>query len=29
MEDCDNKLNAFRSAYGDVATLYFPWHPDD
>ena len=29
MEDCDSKLNAFRRAYGDVATLYFPWHPDD
>jgi DNA-binding MarR family transcriptional regulator len=29
MEDCDNKLNAFRRAYGDGATLYFPWHPDD
>lgn len=29
MDDCDSKLNAFRSAYGDVATLYFPWHPDD
>jgi len=29
MEDCDGKLNAFRRAYGDVATLYFPWHPDD
>jgi DNA-binding MarR family transcriptional regulator len=29
MDDCDGKLNAFRRAYGDVATLYFPWHPDD
>jgi DNA-binding MarR family transcriptional regulator len=26
---CEGTLNAFRSAYGDVATLYYPWHPDD
>ncbi|HTB71709.1 MAG TPA: MarR family transcriptional regulator [Polyangiaceae bacterium] len=29
MDDCDSTLRAFRKAYGDVATLYFPWHPDD
>jgi DNA-binding MarR family transcriptional regulator len=29
MDDCDSTLNAFRRAYGDVATLYFRWHPDD
>jgi DNA-binding MarR family transcriptional regulator len=29
MEDCDSTLTGFRRAYGDVATLYFPWHPDD
>ena len=29
MEECDSMLNAFRRAYGDLAKLYFPWHPDD
>jgi hypothetical protein len=29
MDDCDSMLRSFRQAYGDVATLYFPWHPDD
>jgi DNA-binding MarR family transcriptional regulator len=26
---CESTLNAFRSAYRDVATLYYRWHPDD
>jgi DNA-binding MarR family transcriptional regulator len=28
-EECDSALRRFRHAYRDVATLYFPWHPDD
>jgi DNA-binding MarR family transcriptional regulator len=25
----DSFLSGMREAYGDVATLYYPWHPDD
>jgi DNA-binding MarR family transcriptional regulator len=28
-DECDGMLNRFRRAYRDVATLHFPWHPDD
>jgi DNA-binding MarR family transcriptional regulator len=29
VDRCESTLNALRSAYGDVATLYYRWHPDD
>jgi DNA-binding MarR family transcriptional regulator len=29
METLDSFLSSFRHVYCDVATLYYPWHPDD
>jgi DNA-binding MarR family transcriptional regulator len=29
METLDAFLSNFRHAYRDIATLYYPWHPDD
>jgi DNA-binding MarR family transcriptional regulator len=29
MDACDGYLSDIREAYGDVATLYYRWHPDD
>jgi DNA-binding MarR family transcriptional regulator len=29
MDTCDGCLSHLRDAYGDVATLYYRWHPDD
>jgi DNA-binding MarR family transcriptional regulator len=29
METVDAFLSNFRHVYRDVATLYYPWHPDD
>jgi DNA-binding MarR family transcriptional regulator len=28
-ESLEHSLTAIRRALGDVATLYYPWHPDD
>jgi DNA-binding MarR family transcriptional regulator len=29
MSDCDGMLQRVRDAYGDIAALYYRWHPDD
>ena len=29
MEALDSSLSRLREVYGDVATLYYRWHPDD
>jgi DNA-binding MarR family transcriptional regulator len=29
MQACDSSLGRIRGAYGDVATLDYPWHPED
>ena len=29
MATLDDTLSAIRHAFGDRATLYYPWHPDD
>jgi DNA-binding MarR family transcriptional regulator len=29
METLEGLLRRIRKAFGDVATLYYPWHPDD
>jgi hypothetical protein len=29
MDACDGYLSDIREAYGDIATLYYRWPPDD
>jgi DNA-binding MarR family transcriptional regulator len=29
MAALDHSLSSIREAFGDFATLYYPWHPDD
>jgi hypothetical protein len=29
MDLAETVFNRLRRAFGDVATLHYPWHPDD